>query len=146
MIVTSEKVSNSNCKIFVLQYRKTIPDFVLHPSGKVFRTFLALYIVEVITFDTRLKLYFRQWKGTIRKIKQYMSENLKILENWAIVCTKQTQRRKEMPFRNWYMSYSFNDIMDIRCIKCNRSEQVYEFKSFGVSCLVYIWSKLVSCC
>jgi hypothetical protein len=25
---------------------------------------------KVITFDTRLKLYFRQWKGTMRKIKQ----------------------------------------------------------------------------
>jgi ribosomal protein S27E len=31
---------------------------------------------------------------------------------------------------------SLNDIMEIRCIKCNRSEQVYDFKSFGVSCLV----------
>jgi hypothetical protein len=42
MIVTSEKLLNSNCKIFVLQYRKTIPDFILQPSGKVFRTFLVL--------------------------------------------------------------------------------------------------------
>ena len=31
---------------------------------------------------------------------------------------------------------SLNDIMGIRCIKCSRSEQVYDFKSFGVSCLV----------
>jgi hypothetical protein len=31
-----------------------------------------------------------------------------------------------------HMSYSLNDMMEIRCIKCNRSEQVYEFKSFGV--------------
>ena len=31
---------------------------------------------------------------------------------------------------------SLNGIMEIRCIKCNRSEQVYDFKSFGVSCLV----------
>jgi hypothetical protein len=35
-----------------------------------------------------------------------------------------------------YMSYSLNDIMEIRYIKCNRSEQVYEFNSFGMSCLV----------
>jgi hypothetical protein len=31
---------------------------------------------------------------------------------------------------------SLNDIMGIRRIKCNRSEQVYDFKRFGVSCLV----------
>jgi hypothetical protein len=42
MIVSSEQLLNSNCKIFVLQYRKTIPDFILQPSGKVFRIFLAL--------------------------------------------------------------------------------------------------------
>ena len=43
------------------------PDFILQPLRKVFRTFLVLYIyiVEVITFDTRLKLYFRQRKGTM---------------------------------------------------------------------------------
>jgi hypothetical protein len=28
-----------------------------------------------------------------------------------------------MSFRNWYMSYSLNDIMEIRCIKCNRRKQ-----------------------
>ena len=43
-------------------------------------------------------------KGTIRKIWQYMCENLKILENWAIVCTKQKQGRKGASFRNGYMS------------------------------------------
>jgi hypothetical protein len=51
MIVTSEKLSNSNCKIFVLQYRKTIPDFILQPSGKVFLG-MVVTIVTIISLTT----------------------------------------------------------------------------------------------
>jgi hypothetical protein len=53
-------------------------------------------------------VYFRQPWVVLRKIWQYMCENLKILENWAIACTKQKQGQKDASFRNGYMSkFSF---------------------------------------
>ena len=77
-------------------------------SGFYFTTFfsnISCPIVEFITFDTRLKLYFRQRKGTVRKIS---NKWVKILKFWrtelSIVCIEQTERRKETSFRNWYMS------------------------------------------
>jgi hypothetical protein len=42
----------------VRKIRKTIPDFILQPSGKNLSNF-SCPIVEVITMDTRLKLYFQ---------------------------------------------------------------------------------------
>ena len=48
--------------------------------------------------------HFRHSWVLIRNIWQEMYENLKILENLAIVCTKQKQRQKDASFRNGYMS------------------------------------------
>ena len=65
-------------------------------------------------------------KGTLLKNWQYMCENVKFLENCAIVCTKQKQSEK-MLLLGMDTCPSLNGIMEIRCIKCTRSEQVYDF-------------------
>jgi hypothetical protein len=74
-----------------------------------------------------LQLLFDNFLTLLSSLYRYYRPRFffKILENWAIVYTKQAERRKEMPFRNWYMSYRLNDIMEIRCIKCNRSKQEF---------------------
>ena len=65
---------------------------------------------------------------------------MKILKFWrtelSYAQNKQRGEKKCLLGIDIYMSYSLNDIMEIRYIKCNRSEQVYEFNSFGMSCLV----------
>jgi hypothetical protein len=56
-----------------------------------------------------------------------MCENLKILENWAIVCTKKKNRGEKMRLLGMDTWPSLNDIMEIRCNKCTRSEHGYDF-------------------
>ena len=83
------------------------------------------------TFLT-LSLKLMQWYVTsvsrwslCEKFGKKMCENLKILENWAIVCTHKN-RRKKIRLLGIDTCPSLNDIMEIRCNKCTRSEQGYD--------------------
>ena len=92
---------------YVIQTRTCIhllPNFRIRTHGwQKWRTTALTSTIESEKFQ-KFKYYFRQPWVLIRKIWQYMCENLKILENWAIVCTKQKQGQKDASFRNGYMS------------------------------------------
>jgi hypothetical protein len=64
MIVTSEKLSNSNCKIFVLQSRKTIPDFIF--GGKI--------MVIVVCLPNKVKNKIYHTVGTVPKSNRKITE------------------------------------------------------------------------
>jgi hypothetical protein len=60
-----------------------------------------------------------------------MCENLKILSY-----AQNKNRGEKMRLLGMDTYPSLNDIMEIMCNKCTRSEQVYDFLTCGVSCLV----------
>ena len=64
-----------------------------------------------------------------------MCENLKFWRN-DLSHEQNNNRGEEMRLLEMDTYPSLDDIMDIRCNKCTRSEQVYDFQTWGVSYLV----------
>jgi hypothetical protein len=114
--------------------RKIFPEGCKIKSGIVFRIVLTLSLKslhstqESNSTSVNWRVLYEKWSNKWVKILKFWRTELSYAQN------KQSGEKERLLGIN--TCPSLNDVMGIRCIKCNRSEQVYDIKSFGVSCLV----------